>query len=117
VLTQSVRRFLEDHFDSVTALEVLLLLHREQPRSWTCTGVARRLRIDTDQTRNILDDLADQRLVRRAGFTFEYDPGNEDAASAVEQVAGLYSGYRVRIRDLIVHSPVTGRPCNRGLAP
>lgn len=112
-----MRQFLEVHFESITSLEVLLLLHQERPRSWTSASVARRLRIDTDQTRDILDALTQRHLLRRAGFTFEYCPSLDDDARSVETVAELYPRYRVRIRDLIVHSPVRGRPYSPGLAP
>jgi hypothetical protein len=100
-LPATVRRFVEGHFDTVTAVEVLLLLHREQPRSWSSSAVARSLRIDTDQTRNILDSLSRGGLLRRRGFTFEYEPRTPETADLVERLAGLYPRYRYRISDLI----------------
>jgi DNA-binding IclR family transcriptional regulator len=95
-----VRRFVAGNFDTVTAVEVLLLLHRER-RAWTSAAVARSLRIDTDQTRNILDALSGSRLLRRRGLTFEYDPATPEIADVVERLAGLYPRYRYRISDLI----------------
>ena len=101
-LPVTVRQFVEGHFDSVTAVEVLLLLHRERPRSWSSVAVARRLRIDEDQTRDILDGLSRDGLVRRRGFTFEYEPRTEDLADAVDWLGTLYSRYRHRIINIIV---------------
>ena len=100
-LPTTVRRFVEGHFDTVTAVEVLLLLHREHPRAWSSKAVARCLRIDTDQTRDILDGLTRGGLVRRRGFTFEYEPGSPEMADLVELLAGLYPRYRFRISDVI----------------
>ena len=100
-LPVTVRQFVEGHFDTVTAVEVLLLLHREQPRAWSSVAVARELRIDRDQTRDILDGLSRSGLVRRRGFTFEYGPRTEEVADAVATLAGLYSLYRYRIIYLI----------------
>jgi hypothetical protein len=100
-LSATLRRFVEGHFDTVTAVEVLLLLHREQPRAWSSPAVARCLRIDTDQTRSILDTLCGSGLLRRRGFMFEYEPRTPEAADLVERLAGLYPRYRYRISDLI----------------
>ena len=100
-LPTTVCRFVEGHFDTVTAVEVLLLLHRERPRAWSSGAVARELRIDRDQTRDILDGFTRRGLVRRRGLTFEYEPRTEEAAGAVDTLAGLYSQYRYRIIYLI----------------
>ena len=96
-----MRRFVEGHFDTLTAVEVLLLLHREHPRAWTSRAVALRLRIDPEQTEGILAGLDRSGLVRRDGPSFEYDPRNEEAAGAVETLADVYPRYRHRIIDII----------------
>ncbi len=101
-LPVAVRQFVESHFDSVTAVEVLLLLHRERPRPWSSGAVARRLRIDADQTRMILDGLSRRGLVRRRGSTFEYEPRTDNLAGAVEALGTLYPRYRHRIIRIIV---------------
>ena len=100
-LPVTVRQFVEGHFDTVTAVEVLLLLHRERQRAWSSGDIARRLRIDPQQTENILDGLDRMELVRRRDVRFEYGPGNEDVASAVETLAQMYSRYRYTIINLI----------------
>jgi hypothetical protein len=104
-LPATVRRFVEGHFGTVTAVEVLLLLHRERPRSWSCASVARTLRIDADQARGILDTLSRSGLVRRRGLTFEYAPRTPEIADLVEKLAELYPRYRFRISDLIFAQP------------
>jgi hypothetical protein len=101
VVPATVRRFLENHFDTVTAVEVLLLLRRESPRALSCDAVAGRLRIDPDQTEDILTGLDRSGLVRRKGPSFEYDPRTEEAAGAVETLADVYPRYRYRIIGII----------------
>jgi hypothetical protein len=101
-LPVAVRRLVEGHFDTVTAVEVLLLLHRERPRAWASSVVARSLRLDAEQTRDILDGLSRSGLVHRQGFTFEYRPQTEEIADAVEILAVLYAQYRFRIIGIIV---------------
>jgi DNA-binding IclR family transcriptional regulator len=101
VVPATVRRFVEGHFDTVTAVEVLLLLRRESPRALTSDAVARHLRIDPDQTEGILAGLDRRGLVRRHGPSFEYGPRSEEAAGAVESLAKVYSRYRYRIIGII----------------
>jgi DNA-binding IclR family transcriptional regulator len=100
-LPATVRQFVEGHFDTVTAVEVLLLLHRESQRAWSSGAVARRLRLDGEQTEAILDGLQQMGLVRRRDHTFEYAPRTRELASAVEMLAAAYSRYRFRIIWLI----------------
>jgi hypothetical protein len=102
VLPATVRRFIECHLDTVTAVEVLLLLHRESSRPWSSRALAGRLRIDPDQTEGILDDFKRSGLVRRHGQSFEYGPMSEDAAGMVDTLADIYPRYRYRIMDLIL---------------
>lgn len=102
VLPAAVRRFVKGHFDTVTAVEVLLLLHRESSRAWSSGAVASRLRIDPDQTEGILDSFDRNGLVRRRGRSFEYGPRNEEAAGAVDTLADVYPRYRYRIMDMIL---------------
>jgi hypothetical protein len=101
VVPATVRRFVEGHFDTVTAVEVLLLLRRESPRALSSNAAARQLRIDPAQTEGILTGLERNGLVRRHGLRFEYDPRTEEAAGAVETLADVYARYRYRIIGII----------------
>lgn len=107
VFPATVRRFVEGYLDTVTAVDVLLLLHRESPRAWSSGAVASRLRIDPDQTEGILDGFNRSGLVRRRGRSFEYGPRSEEAAGAVDTLADVYPRYRYRIMDIIL---TKGRP-------
>lgn len=101
VVPAAVRRFVEGHFDTVTAVEVLLLLRRESPRALSSNAVARQFRTDPAQTEGILTGLERNGLVRRRGLRFEYDPLTEEAADAVETLADVYARYRYRIIGII----------------
>jgi hypothetical protein len=102
VLPAAVRRFIEGYLDTVTAVEVLLLLHGESSRAWSSGAVASRLRIDPDQTEGILDSFNRSGLIRRRGRSFEYGPQSEEAAGAVDTLAAVYPRYRHRIMDIIL---------------
>lgn len=101
VLPAPVRQLVEEHFETVTAVEVLLFLHRERRSTWSSRAVALALRFDVDQTEEILRDLHRRGLVRRRGLDFEYAPGSDEEAGAVDLLAGLYPRYRSRISALI----------------
>lgn len=107
LLPAKVRRFVEGYLDTVTAVEVLLLLHREASRPWSSGAVASELRIDPDQTEGILDDFDRSGLVRRSGRSFEYRPQSAEAAGAVDTLAAVYPRYRYRIMHIIL---TKGRP-------
>jgi len=102
VFPVTVRQFVEGHLDTVTAVEVLLLLHRERSRAWSTGAVATRLHIDADQTEGILAGFSRSGLVRRHGLSFEYGPRTEEAAEAVDTLADVYPRYRYRIMDIIL---------------
>jgi DNA-binding IclR family transcriptional regulator len=101
VVSARVRRFVEGHFNTVTAVEVLLLLRRESPRALSSDAVARHLRIDRAQTEGILTGLDRSGLVRRRGPRFEYEPQTDEVAGEVETLADVYSRYRHRIIGII----------------
>ena len=107
VVPATVRRFVEGHFDTVTAVEVLLLLRRESPRALSSSAVARQLRIDPAQTEGILTALERNGLVRRRGLRFEYEPRTEEVADAVETLADVYARYRYRIIGIIFEGSPT----------
>jgi DNA-binding IclR family transcriptional regulator len=102
VLPATVRRFVEGYLDTVTAVEVLLLLHRESSRAWSSGAVARHLRIHPDQTSAILDGFDRIGLVRRHGRNFEYGPRTEETTAAVNTLADVYPRYRYRVMELIL---------------
>jgi DNA-binding IclR family transcriptional regulator len=102
LLPAGVGRFLEGYVDTVTAVEVLLLLHREPWRAWSSAALAKRLRINPDQARGILDGFDRSGLVRRRGRTFEYGPRSEEATAAVNALADVYPRYRYRVMALIL---------------
>jgi hypothetical protein len=101
VFPVTLSSFVERHFDTVSAVDVLLHLRREQPRSCTSRAVARQLRLDPDQTENILARLDEHGLVRRQGRSFEYGPRSEQAAGTVDTLAAVYPQYRHRIVGII----------------
>lgn len=109
VLPVAVRRFLEDHVDTVSSLEVLLLLQRDDARRWSGPAVARELHLDEGQVEGILTRLKRRRLIRRRGTDFQYAPPTDEIARVVQVIADHYPRYRWRIISL-VFSPKPAPP-------
>ena len=102
-----VDRFILASIDSVPHLEALLLLWRNPSEQWTVDGVAKRLWIDREDTRSILNDLArNQFLSVIAGepeeYTFRMDPGND---WILRGVADIYRQEMIRISTMIHAKP------------
>ncbi|MGH9038654.1 MAG: hypothetical protein ACRDZ3_00310 [Acidimicrobiia bacterium] len=105
-LPSEVRAFIIRHVTSGAQLQVLLLLHRDQDRSWSPAAVGRELRIDHDQAAWVLDRLAADGLLsgdEPSGYRFE--PRVRRKAHAVDALARLYPAYRVAIISLIFSKP------------
>ncbi|HVW31081.1 MAG TPA: hypothetical protein VHL53_00965 [Acidimicrobiia bacterium] len=99
-LPVTLRRFVLNTFDTISAVEVLLFLYHQPARPWPVESVAQRLRLDDRQAAGILADLTARGLLRRGDQGFEYGPRAEDGA-AVTMLADYYRRYRWRITGLV----------------
>ena len=102
-----VDRFILTSIDSVPHLEALLLLWQNPSEHWTIDGVAKRLWIDREDTRSILNDLArNQFLSVIVGdlerYTYRADPGND---RILRGVADIYRQETIRISTMIHAKP------------
>ena len=95
-----VRHFIAAHLDSVSALETLLLLHREPDRSWTADDVARALVSRPQAAAGFLRQLRDHGLVSEHEGRFRYAPHR-----AVDALAETYASRRHTVIGLIFDRP------------
>ena len=105
-LPSEVRAFVVRHLTSGAQLQVLLLLHGHQDRSWAAAAVGRELRIDLEQAAWVLSRLAADGLLagdEKSGYRFEARVRRK--AHAVDRLAALYPTYRVAIISLIFSKP------------
>jgi len=103
-ISQELKTFLKEHIHSVSSLEVLLLLRREQSRSLTASEVAKQLGIETDVAQQ-LSELSAAHLVCTANSDvakYRYAPADEKLESLVDQLAAAYVKQRVPILSLIL---------------
>jgi len=98
-ISEGVKRFVREQIQTVPKLEVLLLLHREQSRSFTLSEVANELGFEHDTAREQLMALEAIGLIE-ANFErskYRYRPANKRLASIVNRLAVTYPKQRVPI--------------------
>jgi predicted transcriptional regulator len=104
-ISQKLKKFINEQIHSVFSLEVLLLLHRKQSRSFTASEVANELGFETEVVQQQLSALASTDLLTTstgAISEYRYAPGDRELASLVDQLAHAYSKQRVPILSLIL---------------
>lgn len=99
-IPSEVRRFIAAHLESVSALEVLLLLHREPDRRWTVGEVAAALVTKPQAAEGFLRHLSDHGLVSENDGLFRYAPHR-----AVGALAAAYAARRHTVIALIFDRP------------
>ena len=103
-ISQDLKTFIKEHIHSVFSLEVLLLLRREQSRSFTASEVANELGIESDVAQQ-LSELTSANLVRTTNddvTRYRYAPVDKELESLVDQLAVAYAKQRVPILSLIL---------------
>jgi hypothetical protein len=103
-LPEPVCRFIEQHIQSAADIDTVLLLCREHG-PWTAATLARELRIDDGQAREILDRLRRRGFFRSDDQAYWFEPRAPALRDAVALLAQLYPAYRVAIVAMIYGRP------------
>ena len=103
-ISADLKRFIKEQIQTAPKLEVLLLLHRQQSRSFAVGEVANELGFDIDTAREHLTALQTAGLIAssRDQSTYRYHPLNSTLGSMVDQLAVAYSKQRVPILSAIL---------------
>lgn len=107
-IPSDVERFVTTFVDSVTQLEVLLLLRRSTPREWTPAQVASELRIDVTQATDHLTDFLHDSLIdtaphpREAAYRFR---GGGEFDGTISELDRVYRERSVALITLIFSKP------------
>lgn len=107
-LPSHVRQLLADSIQSVSQLEVLLLLLRESGTVFTPERIASELYIQVQPAAEHLSKLEASGLVTRTTTEpvgYRYGTRSNDLDRAVRDLAGLYSVMRLRIITEIMSNP------------
>jgi HrcA family winged helix-turn-helix transcription repressor len=103
-ISAELKKFIKDQIQTAPKLEVLLLLHRQQAKSFDVQEVADELGFDSDTAREQLNALQTLELVKANAeeSTFRYRPVNSELSSMVDQLAIAYRKQRVPILSAIL---------------
>lgn len=95
--------FLREKIPSVDAAEILLLLYRNPGRPFSPSETLERLGpvLSEGEVREILQRLADARLVAGANATFVYSPATPELAAHVKLLSAAYEERPVTLFRLI----------------
>jgi hypothetical protein len=97
-----VRRFILEHLHSIEQLEVLLLLHRTGPASWTAAAISAELRSSPSSVAQRLTSLVARGLVaKRDGDAYHFASERKEVREAVQAVAETYRVRPFTIMELI----------------
>lgn len=104
-LSKELKEFIREQIHSVVMLEVLLLLHRNQPRSLGAADLATELGIDEEVAKEQLSALVAIELIAYSEDNeplYWYYPSDPDHASLVNDLAVAYSKQRIPVLSLIL---------------
>jgi predicted transcriptional regulator len=107
-ISEGLKLFIREKIQTVLRLEVLLLLHCQQTRSFTVTEVANELNLEKETARDQLTALEAVGVVVHSNADkprYRYQPLNASLRSMVEQLAAGYSKQRVPILSAILSKP------------
>jgi hypothetical protein len=104
-ISEGLKGFIKEKIQTVLRLEVLLLLHHQQPRSFTAAEVANELGFEKEDVNGQLTALEMIGVVVESNpdkHKYRYHPLNEALRSMVDQLAVGYSKQRVPILSVIL---------------
>ncbi len=104
-ISDRLRRFLKEKIQTVLRLEILLLLHHHQPRTFTASEVANRLGFENDITEYELGQLAAIGAIVQPNSDktkYRYHPLSVTLGSLIEQLALHYSKHRIPILSVML---------------
>jgi hypothetical protein len=103
-ISAELKKFIKEHIQTAPKLEVLLLLHRRQSKSFAVGEVADELGFDIETAREQLNALQTLELVQSSADKSKYwfHPVNAELWSMVDQLAMAYRKQRVPILSAIL---------------
>lgn len=105
-LPLDVKLFLTELIDSVSHLEVLLMLFNNKDREYTAAEVAKLMRSNDHSAHNQLNQLASKGLLAEVQeHKFKYWPATPDLDDKVKKISDLYTHMPVAVVTCIYEKP------------
>lgn len=104
-IPEPLRLFLRRNISSVSLLEVLLLLKRGAPRSWSPEELSVEMRTNPSYATSQLAELLALKLLTLDAGRFRYEPSEEDK-EVLDALELLYNSKRSAVIDFIYSQPI-----------
>ena len=108
-LPEDLRELLRQHVESIDQLEVLALLCRESPRSWSVDDVAARLQLPAHAAHTALRHLSSSGLLAVAALDaaeFSYRPLSAELQARTERLLQLYATERAVVLRVLSRNAI-----------
>lgn len=108
-ISDEIKAFIAEYFNSVEQLEVLLLVLRTAPREWTDTELSKELYISPEAAADRLlyfHNLGFLVVSEHAERSYRYQPTNSRLDRLTRGLEEAYNQRRVRIINLIYSNPL-----------
>ena len=98
--------FLIEHIDSVSHLEVLLMLFNNKHREYSAENVSKELRSNDHSASNQLSKLADKGLFKvNDQKKYQYSPASSELHEKVSRLVNIYQEMPVAVVTCIYEKP------------
>jgi hypothetical protein len=105
-LPLDVKTFLMDAIDSVSHLEVLLMLHQQPEKLFSAEAVCKELRSNVHSSSNQLAQLASRGLLKiNDNKLYQYGPSSEELNQKVQKLFEIYKEMPVAVVTSIYEKP------------
>lgn len=105
-LPLDIKNFLIECIDSVSHLEVLLMLYAEPKRSWNALAISREMRSNMTSASNHLEDLFKKGfLAQDSEKHFHYHPTSKELEEKVKLLSDIYHEKPVAVITAIFERP------------
>jgi len=109
-IPQVVYEFIEKAVESIDALEILLCLRNAPEIEWATPALSKALQLDHAIVAARLNELASIGLLRQRSLgnecLYQYGPATQEMISTIDELARVYSTFRVSIVRLIFSKPL-----------
>lgn len=104
-IPESLRLFLRRNINSVSLLEVLFLIKRGAPRTWSPEELSVEMRTNPSYAGSQLGELLALKFVVFDGTRYAYEPSKEDG-ELIDALEGLYNSRRSTVINFIYSQPI-----------
>lgn len=109
MIPDDARELLDEHFGSLWALELILLMRKERTRAWRMKELVSELRASDGVIAGELPPLIAANLVAEAEpGKFRYSPASAELDLAIENLARVYREFPVAVVRHIALTPARG---------